>query len=180
MKINCLKSLFLKSTIACIATLFAVSVALAEEADLKKSNIDFLGNFSGNWIIQDDTGKEVGSSRVITQYPGAVMSEVRTIGERNPQRLWFVNYEGLGNWAQLFVGPAGKIRQFITTSPAGEWPIIMGNKFVLKNGQPARFQMQIERESKDKFNRILRIQTGSESQWKVIFNYSYIRVQTEE
>jgi hypothetical protein len=137
------------------------------------SGLDFL---EGQWRIEDPSGHPVGTSDIVSQFPGAMLFEQRSIGDREPQALWFENAERNGGWTQLFVDPTGMTREFIPRSESGQWPVAMGANTTLQNGQDVEFRMTLNRDSADRSRRILEISRDGGESWSTIFDYQYVRI----
>ena len=150
------------------AAAFSASTALAQE----ESRLDFL---AGEWTIHDPSGTEVGWSRIVVQAPGAMLYEERQVGERPVQPLWFERAERNGGWTQLFVGAAGMTREFRPLSPAGEWPLVLGNDVTLRDGTPVRFRMTLDAPSDEGSRRRLEMSSDQGANWSIVFDYVYRR-----
>jgi hypothetical protein len=153
------------------ATLFFGTPAAAEH---EPADLDFL---AGEWAIHDSSGVRIGSSRIVVQAKGAMLFEERQVPDGKVQPLWFENSEKDGGWTQLFVGPAGKTREFHSTSKMGEWPIIMGRETILADGKPTVFRLRMERLSNDKTRRLLESSRDAGTSWNTVFDYTYIRLR---
>ena len=154
---------------ALTALLSAVQLSAQESPP---SQLDFL---AGDWDLYDPSGARIGHSRILVQAPGAMLFEERLVGEDHPQPLWFENSEADGGWIQLFVGIRGLVREFRTTSPPGEWPLVMGADVTLRDGTPVRFRMTMSRRSNDETRRILEVTRDGGTQWDTVFDYGYRR-----
>jgi len=132
-----------------------------------------LDGWAGTWTISDSGGAVIGRSTIEAQQPGMVLFEQRVIGEEPPQPLWFVLPERVG-WKQLF-GSTDGVREFESYSPAGTWPIVMGNRVTLRDGRPVEFRMQISRASDNEFRRILEMSSDWGDTWQPVFDYTYRR-----
>jgi len=137
------------------------------------SQLDFL---AGDWEISDPTGAVVGRSHIEVQAPGAMLFELRRVGE-GAQPLWFAFSERDAGWTQLFVGAIGMIRQFSASSAAGAWPMVLTQDVVLRDGAPARFRLTMARQSDDETTRLLERSRDSGATWTVVFNYRYRRIR---
>lgn len=135
-------------------------------------SIDFL---AGEWRILDTEGKEIGHSTIAVQVPGAMLFEVRKIGDRGPQSLWLMNSEKHGGWTQLFIGPKGAVREFPPQSRPGAWPLVTGAPVTLQSGENVVFRMAISRKSDDQTRRVLEMSADNGATWKTVFDYTYVR-----
>lgn len=152
-------------------------VALAGPAvGARADNAVDLGFLEGAWSLHSPDGKVVGTSVITAQWPGAVLFEQRSVGEDKPQPLWLVNMEADG-WRQLFVGVAGTVRQFKTTSPPGKWPLVLTSHVVLRDGTPAVFRLTLTRRSDNESRRLLERSLDDGATWTVVFDYTYRRKQ---
>lgn len=135
-------------------------------------DLDFL---AGTWSIHDPSGMRVGSSRIVVQAKGAMLFEERQVPEGKVQPLWFENSERDGGWTQLFVGPAGKTREFRSYSKPGEWPVLMGGETIRADGKPARFRLRMDRLPDDRSRRLLEMSLDAGKSWSTVFDYTYVR-----
>ena len=137
------------------------------------TQLDFL---AGDWEISDPAGRILGRSHIELQTPGAMLFEVRRVGEE-AQPLWFAFLERNGGWTQLFVGASAMLREFPTTSVAGAWPMVMVQDVTLRDGRPARFRLTMGRQSDDETTRLLERSDDSGATWSVVFDFRYRRVR---
>lgn len=135
-------------------------------------SLDFL---AGQWSLHDASGAMVGSSTIVVQEPGAMLYERRTVGQTAAQPLWFENAERTGGWVQLFLNPAGRIREFSTLSEAGQWPLVLGGDVILRDGAQAQFRLTISRASDDESRRVLEMSRDSSQTWTTVLDYTYRR-----
>jgi hypothetical protein len=158
---------------AAIALLLFATGASAQVAP--PSQLDFL---AGSWEIRDPDGKAIGTSRIELAAPGAMLHETRTVGDEPPQPLWFSMFERHGRWSQLFVGARGMLREFVTTSEPGTWPIVMAGDVIMRDGKPGRFRLTMRRESDDQSSRVLELSRDAGVSWSPVFHYIYVRKQS--
>lgn len=154
-------------SLLCLGAAILSGAAAAEPVDL--------GFLSGSWTIHDGTGEKIGWSRIEEQADNAVLFEIRTIGDKEGQPLWFVNSEQDGDWEQLFLGPAGAVRAFKAQSQAGAWPMILGSTVTLKDGTPAQFRMTISKTDDAHTRRVLEMSKDGGATWATVFDYDYRR-----
>ena len=156
-----------------LACFIAALSPLAADAD-DAAPVD-LGFLAGEWVIHDATGETIGWSRIDEQADNAVLFEIRTIGDKKGQPLWFVNSEADGDWEQLFLGPTGAVRAFSAQSQTGAWPMVLGSSVTLADGTPAQFRMTIIKADDDHSRRTLEISKDAGASWTTIFDYDYRR-----
>jgi hypothetical protein len=150
--------------------LFAAGAPLAAQPPAA-TQLDFL---AGDWEISDSSGSVVGRSHIDLQAPGAMLFELRRVGDE-AQPLWFALSERNRAWTQLFVGAAGMVREFAASSAAGAWPLVMVGDVILRDGTPARFRLTMARESDDATSRLLEMSRDNGASWNIVFDYRYRR-----
>ena len=157
--------------LSCCTLLLLVSTSAAWGGPVQ---LDFL---RGDWIILDQSGKQIGQAHIDVQQPGA-MIYARRSDQEGELPVWFVNSEARGGWTQLFPAPGGVLREFGPVSKSGEWPLILGTDTTLRDGRHVRFRLTIERESDDKSRRLLEMSADKGVSWQTVFDYRYQRRQT--
>jgi hypothetical protein len=116
-------------------------------------SLDFM---AGDWTILNADGATVGRSSIALQASGAMLFEERTIGTSARQDLRFANSERVGR-TQLFLTSLGQIREFSSQSQTGNWPLVLGGDYQLRDGAIARFRLTLWRETADKSRRLLEV-----------------------
>lgn len=156
----------------CLA--LAVWAAPAHAQQTAPQSLDFL---AGNWTLHDASGAEIGRSRMEVQSPGAMLFEQRAVGEGAAQPIWFENSEKDSGWVQLFIGASGQVREFVTQSAPGAWPIVMGGDVTLRDGTPVKFRLTMARASDDETRRVLEMSRDQGATWTGVFDYTYRRAR---
>lgn len=137
-------------------------------------SLDFL---AGDWTLHDPAGATVGHSSIEIQAASAMLFERRRISQAAEQPLWFENAERTEGWVQLFVNPAGQVREFSTQSPNGSWPLVLGGDVTLRDGATARFRLTIWRASDDESRRLLEVSRDGGGTWSAALDYTYRRAR---
>lgn len=150
---------------------FALFLCTSVQAD-PGSQLDSL---AGSWEIRDPTGKPIGTSQIVVQAPEAMIYEMRQVGDEAPQPIWFSQFERHGKWSQLFVGANGSLREFVTQSAPGVWPIVMAGDVILRDKTPARFRLTMFQPSDTNSRRMLEISRDAGATWNTVFEYEYVR-----
>ena len=139
-------------------------------------SLDFL---QGRWNILDASGNRLGTSEIAIQASEAMLFETRTITGRPPQPLWLANTESDGGWIQLFVAVNGRLREFRTRSPAGEWPLVLGAHVGTADGAEVDYRMTIAAPSRDRSHRLLEVSRDGGATWTDVLDYRYVRAAGE-
>lgn len=154
-----------------LSTTFVLIIAMIGQAFAEPTSLDIL---AGRWAIFDASGAEVGNSAIEVQAPGAMLYEVRRIGDGEPQALWFANLEHAGGWTQMFLSVGG-VREFPTVSPHGRWPLIMGAPVTLRDGSAVQFRLTVTFNSDDEHRRLLEVSRDEGQTWSTVLDYAYRR-----
>ena len=155
--------------------LFVVALATAFPASAQPAAPVALDFLAGDWLVESPAGVRVGTSHIRVQAAGAMLFEERTIGDGAPQPLWFANSERTGGWVQLFLNPGSQLREFVTLSPVGAWPLILGGDVALRDGRPAKFRLTISRIGREETRRLLEVSQDRSASWSTVLDYTYRR-----